>query len=153
MAEEEKETQEEKPAEAHAEDKHDTDWKALARKWEQRAKENKDAADELAQLKDSEKTEIEKANERAAKLEAERNALMAEKNVAGWKKEVSEASGVPADVLRGTSMEEIEAHAETLKPYFEKEPAPVIGSDGRAPRKGAHMTTAEQFAAATDGML
>lgn len=47
------------------------DWKAEARKWEQRAKENKTAADKLAELEAANKSEIEKANDRATKAEAE----------------------------------------------------------------------------------
>lgn len=38
-----------------------TDWKAMARQWESRAKENKGAAEELAALKASQMTEQEKA--------------------------------------------------------------------------------------------
>jgi len=38
-----------------------TDWKALARQWEKRAKENKDAASELATLKASQMSDHEKA--------------------------------------------------------------------------------------------
>lgn len=38
-----------------------TDWKALARQWEKRAKDNKTAADELAALKAAQMTEQEKA--------------------------------------------------------------------------------------------
>lgn len=54
----------------------DTDWKAEARKWEQRAKDNKAAADELATIKDAQKSEAEKAAERVH--EAEQKALKAE---------------------------------------------------------------------------
>jgi len=43
----------------------ETDWKAEARKWEERAKANHAAATELAKLKDADKTEIQRALERA----------------------------------------------------------------------------------------
>ena len=42
------------------------DWKALARKWEQRAKENHAAADELARLKAAQMSELERAQAEAA---------------------------------------------------------------------------------------
>lgn len=45
------------------------DWKAKARDWERRAKENKSAADELAQIKEAQKTEAEKTADRLAKAE------------------------------------------------------------------------------------
>src|SRR5699024_919133 len=49
-----------------------TDWKAEARKWEQRAKENKNAADELASIREAQKSDVERAAEalEAAKAEA-----------------------------------------------------------------------------------
>lgn len=45
------------------------DWKAKAREWERRAKENKTAADELAQIRESQKSEAEKVADRVAKAE------------------------------------------------------------------------------------
>ncbi|ADG96559.1 hypothetical protein Srot_0066 [Segniliparus rotundus DSM 44985] len=46
-------------------------WKSKARDWESKAKSNKSAADELAALKDSQKTEAERAAEKLANAEAE----------------------------------------------------------------------------------
>ena len=48
----------------------ETDWKAEARKWEQRAKENKTAAERLAELESANKSEIERATEKATAAEA-----------------------------------------------------------------------------------
>lgn len=53
-----------------------TDWKAAARKWETRAKENKTAADELATLKAAQMSEQEKAVQAAT--EQGRTAALAE---------------------------------------------------------------------------
>ena len=53
----------------------EVDWKALARKWEQRAKENRRAAEELEKLRQERMTEAEKAvaeAERRARAEAAR---------------------------------------------------------------------------------
>jgi hypothetical protein len=105
------------------------DWKAEARKWEARAKENKGAAEKLADLEESQKTEAQKLADRAAAAEAERDALKAEKQVATWKDEVAKASGVPAAALSGSTLEEIQAHAEVLKPLITPAETP--------PRKGA----------------
>jgi len=60
------------PAEAPAQEpaKQETDWKAEARKWEQRAKEYKPAADKLAEIEEATKTEAQKAAERLAAAEA-----------------------------------------------------------------------------------
>ena len=55
------------------------DWKAKARDWEKRAKENKSAADKLAELEEANKSEAQKAAERTAK--AEQRAAEAEAKV------------------------------------------------------------------------
>src|SRR5690554_217731 len=54
----------------------DVDWKAEARKWEKRAKENAEAAKRLAEIEEAQKSEAEKVAERLAK--AERAAAEAE---------------------------------------------------------------------------
>ena len=66
-------------SEQKAEQKVDeTDWKAEARKWEQRAKENKSAAERLAEIEESKKSELEKVTERIAATERERDQAKAE---------------------------------------------------------------------------
>lgn len=106
----------------------ETDWKAEARKWEARAKENKTAAERLAEIEEAQKTEAQKLAERAEA--AERKAAEYEKReqIAGWKSQVSQETGVPASALAGSSLEEIQAHAETLKPLITPaQPAPPAG--------------------------
>lgn len=56
-----------------------TDWKAEARKWEQRAKENSTAAARLAEYEDAQKTEAQRAAD--AQAAAERRAADAEARV------------------------------------------------------------------------
>lgn len=58
----------------------ETDWKAEARKWEDRAKANKEAADRLASIEEASKSEAQKAADRAAA--AEKKAVEAEAKVA-----------------------------------------------------------------------
>lgn len=48
------------PAATEPKPKPETDWKAEAKKWETRAKENKTAADELAAIREANKTEAQK---------------------------------------------------------------------------------------------
>lgn len=91
--------------------RHETDWKAEARKWEQRAKENRDAAN--AAKVDSERlAELERrlseAEQRNAQMEQEKAELE-------WRRAASEATGVPADVLRGATAEEVMEHARAIK--------------------------------------
>lgn len=114
-----------------------TDWKAEARKWEERAKTNKTAAEKLAEIEEASKTETQKAIERAEKAEkalAERDAKSA---LAAARDEVAAATGVPAAALRGSTKEELEAHAAELAPLIappEKKGAlgPYVPGEGAA---------------------
>lgn len=54
------------------------DWKAKARDWEKRAKDNKSAADRLAEIEAANQTEAEKVAARIAKAEQEATAAKAE---------------------------------------------------------------------------
>lgn len=52
------------PAREGVEQPKDTDWKAESRKWEKRAKENDEARKELDQIKEAQKSDAEKANDK-----------------------------------------------------------------------------------------
>lgn len=107
------------------------DWEAKykealghSRDWEKKAKANKAAADELEKLKESQMSETEKAAKRTQELEAQVAAYKAKEQQAEWKKQVSANTGIPADALRGSTLEEIQAHADILKPLVH--PAPKL---------------------------
>ncbi len=108
---------------------HETDWKAEARKWEARAKENKSKADKLDELEEASKTALEKATERAQKAESKVAAYELEKQRNDWLDEVAAQTDLPKAILRGNTKEEIEAHAQSLKAYFAKPSAPVVKND------------------------
>lgn len=90
--------------------------------------EYKAAADELAKLKEKNKTELEKATERAEAAEAKLAERDAADAIAQDIREVAKATGVPEEALRGSTREEIEAHAEVLKPLFAKKAAPSVNT-------------------------
>jgi len=95
--------------------KDETDWKAEARKWEARSKENSTAAARLAEIEEASKTEAQKQAEALAAAQAKVKDYEAKEQIAGWKAEVSKDTGVPATALAGSTKEEIEAHAKVLK--------------------------------------
>lgn len=107
-----------------------TDWKAEARKWEQRAKENKSAAEKLAQIEDAQKTEIQKAIERA---EAAEKAL-AVKEAETLRLSIAQKHGITGDaleLLHGSDEAELEARAEKLATLTKRpEPAEQKGAWG-----------------------
>lgn len=111
----------------------ETDWKAKyeetiseSRKWEARAKENREAAARLAELEEAQKTAEQKQAEELERLRKENETFKHEREVAAWKKQVSEETGVPAEALAGNSLEELQAHAEVLKPLISAPKAPQL---------------------------
>ncbi len=104
-------------ADGAAEKAQETDWEAEARKWkdlsrknEARAKENAEKARLFDEHEEQGKSELQKAQEAAAKAEARAAAL--ETKV--LRAQVAAAKGVDADLLSGTSQEELEASADRL---------------------------------------
>lgn len=89
----------------------------------------KTKASKYDQVTEAQKTAEQKAAEALAQAQAKVQEYQTREQVAKWKDEVSEKTGVPAKVLAGSSLEEIQAHAETLKP--------LIAPADPAPRKGA----------------
>lgn len=145
-AETAQETQVETPAE--------TDWKAEARKWEARAKDNlasaranEDAAKRLAELEDAQKTEAQKQQEALEKAQRE----LAELTVAKTRAEVAAAKGVPAELLSGGTQEELEASADALIAFRGEQSVPtpsgpVVPGEGQStPTGGLSQLTAEDI--------
>lgn len=106
----------------------------------------KTAAQELAKLKDENKSELEKAISRAEKAEKELTSLQHEKQLSDVAKEVSKETGVPLEALRGNSKEELLEHASLLKQYMKKDSVPYVASDGNKPTSDAAKTHGELFA-------
>lgn len=142
---------------AQGQEAHPVDWQAKyeaerahSKKWEDRAKENAAAAKELEALRNASMT----SEERAAKAEAELAALRAEIESSKAVAAAAEKYGVPASVLRGSTPDEVEAHAKALAEVMGKQPAaPLVRTDGKKPTNpagGERQATAE-FAAALFG--
>ena len=62
-----------------------------------------------------------------------------------WASEVEQETGVPADIVRGDSKEDMLAHATSIKDHLVPA-APRIGSDGRQPQNQAKPTLQQSFA-------
>ncbi|MDU2421294.1 MAG: helicase [Bifidobacterium scardovii] len=111
------------------------------RELEKKAKANKTAAEELEKLKASQMSEAEKAAKHTKELEDKVAAYEAAKQQTDWAKQVSETTGVPANVLRGSTLEEIQAHAESLKtllaPKLPKVPDPAKHPEGKTANERA----------------
>lgn len=109
-----------------------TDWKAEARKWEARAKANAAAAKQLEALS-------EQARAKDADLEALRAKVAAfkhEREVASFKEQVAADTGVPANLLRGDTLEALQEHAADLKAALDKHArphGPIVPMAGTTP--------------------
>lgn len=75
----------------------------------------KSKAAKLAEIEQASKSELEKAQERAAQIEAELNSYRQKEQVSAWASEIVKDSDIPASVLRGSTREELEQHFEQLK--------------------------------------
>lgn len=123
-----------------------TDWKAMARKWEKQAKENKAAADELAKLKEANMTEQELAAKRAEETEAQLREAQRKLNVY----EAAKTAGIDASLLermKGDTPEEIAANAEFIKASFGAAPKyPTVTDNGAsAPTKNKRAEVPQIF--------
>lgn len=129
--------------EPHGEPEREPDYRALyeaekanSRKWETRSKANAAKAREYDQIKQSRESDSERLAAVQRELEeatAERDRLAAERSREQWAAEVSKATGVPASILRGSTREEMEAHAAAIKPFIDRRTAPVVAGDGEQP--------------------
>lgn len=119
-----------------------TDWKAEARKWETRAKDNAakakvndGAAQRLREIEDADKSEAEKATARAEA--AEKRAAEAEAKA--LRADIATEKNVPAALLSGSTREELEKSADALiafrgdgkKPEPEKKSYIIPDEDGK----------------------
>lgn len=143
----------EKAAEATTEAQTGTDWKAEARKWEARAKENSKAAEELAALKAAQMTEAEKAAAHLAQVESELSALKADAQRRTDAAEVSKATGVPASLLEYCATREaMEAFASEYGSTGKPAGAPAA-EQSRITRGGAKPAPADDFAAYMQNLM
>ena len=89
----------------------------------------KSKAARLDELEQANKTELEKANERANELQRQVDAYHAKEQREQWAREASQATGVDASLIRGDSAEEMLAHAQAIK---SSRPAyPAINDSGK----------------------
>lgn len=106
----------------------ETDWKAEARKWEQRAKENTAAAKKLAEIDEANKSEATKAAERITALETE----LADSKAAALRAQAAADADVPLALITASTEDEIKAQVKTLKEWLgDKKPG-----GNHVPREG-----------------
>lgn len=105
----------------------------------------KEKAQKFDEYTESQKTELEKANEKTASLEAELTSLKRANEVREMREKVAKEKGVPVDLLTGDTEEECAAFADKLNAYKKPGTYPNV-KDGGEVKGNSGKTTRDQFA-------
>jgi hypothetical protein len=120
--------------------------KGHSRTWETRSKENADKAKKFDEFEEASKSEQQKLQDRVAAAEKALADRDSKDKAAETAKEVAKAKGITdASVLRGSTQEELEAHADQLLALLPKT-APTTTADGQ----GSTQTISEGEQSAED---
>lgn len=104
-------------------------------------------AEKFDAAEEANKSELEKAIEKANKLQTELDDLQKRDQIRAVRDEVSKNMGVPASLLTGSTLEECEAQAKAIAEYkAQSSPAYPTVKDGGDPHIEVKRTTRDQFA-------
>lgn len=115
------------------------DWKAMARKWEKRAKDNAkkaeanaDAKKRLDEAAETDKTEVDRLREAIESLQTEN----ASNKLKALRADVSQRTGVPVELLTGTTEDELNDQAEAINAFVTANtPKPKPSTNGTKPKE------------------
>ena len=108
-----------------------TDWKAMARKWERLAKSNSEKATAYDELQEQSKSELQRAQEKAKRVEDELAELKAKAELAETRARMAKESGVPAELIFGADEGEMAASAKALAAWGKPSSAPRTSGSGK----------------------
>ena len=108
----------------------------------------KEKAARLDSLEEAQKSELEKATERATAAEAELATLKREREIRAAREKVSKETGVPVSLLTGDTEEECKALAEAINEYA----GPTVRDHGEL-RNQPRGENRDKFAAAVSELL
>ena len=105
----------------------------------------KSKAAQFDKIEEANKTELEKANERANALQAKLDSIQKEKELAEMREQVAKEIGVPANLLNGNSEEECKAQAEAIKAYANPSGYPFIRDGGEPQNTNSKRSNRDEF--------
>lgn len=105
----------------------------------------KKKAELFDKIEEANKTELQKAQERANSLQAELDATKKAVALRDLRDEVSRSKGVPANLLTGNTQEECEAQADQILNFAKQQGYPKV-KDGGEPTGPIKKATRDQFA-------
>ena len=105
-------------------------------------------AEKFDEAEEANKSELQKALDKANNLQTELDSLRKENEVRAVRDEVSQTTGVPSSLLTGNTKEECEAQAKAIAEYkAQTAPAPYpVVRDGGDPQLNVKKSTRDQFA-------
>lgn len=104
----------------------------------------KEKAARFDELEEANKSELQKAQERANALEAELTGIKKENEIRSMRETVSKETGIPANLLTATTAEECKAQAEAIR-SFAKPTYPTVKDQGE-PQHQPSGSVKQQFA-------
>ena len=105
----------------------------------------KEKAQKFDEIEEQSKSELQKANERAAALQKELDSMKQADSVRKIREEVATELGVPANLLTGGTKEECEAQAKGILSFAKTDAYPSV-KDGGEVRNAPSGKTRDQFA-------
>lgn len=106
-------------------------------------------AEKLDEIEAANKTELEKANEKAAQLEAELKTIKEAEKLRQIREEVAKETNIPVHLLTGNTKEECEQQAAAIAEFAKPSPYPAVKDGGEISNLNK-VSTREQFAAWTN---
>ena len=91
-------------------------------------------ASKFDEMEEDNKTELQKATERANTLEAELNGMKKAEETRQMREKVAKETGIPSNLLAGTTEEECKAQAEAIKAYATPNAYPKVKDGGEIPK-------------------
>lgn len=106
----------------------------------------KDKAAKFDAAEEAGKTELQKANDRAAALQAELDGLKKAESVRALREKIAGEKKIPANLLTGDTEEACRAQADAIIAYAGQSGYPKVRDGGEVPSKTDGSKTRDQFA-------
>lgn len=106
----------------------------------------KEKAAKFDELAEANKTELEKANEKAAKLQAELDGIKKAAELREMREKIATENNIPANLLTGATEEECKAQVESIKGLLNANGIPTSVSDGGEPNHSGKVSNQTTFA-------
>ena len=106
----------------------------------------KEKAGKYDEMQEANKTELEKATEKANALEQELNSLKQANEIQNMRQKVSNETGIPVNLLTASTEDECKAQADAIKAYATPNNSYPKVPDGGEVGKPLNNSTRQQFA-------